>query len=112
MSDIYVCMYQEQLKKPSRCFFLFSEHRPGLFHGVLAEVDEPVDEVEDPEGQREEDAGVFVYGTGACQHHVGWDGRALKEDGIAIPGSLGHRVRPSSAAKATGIRLRLRQNKQ
>lgn len=82
--------------------FLFSEHRPGLFHGVLAEVDVPVDEVEDPKGQREEDAGVCVYGTGASQHHVGWEVRAREEDG-----RLGHRVDPSSAAKDTGIRLRL-----
>ncbi len=82
--------------------FLFSEHRPGLLHGVLAEVDAPVDEVEDPEGQREEHAGVFVYGAGACQHHVGWHVRAREEDG-----RLGHRVDPSSAGKATAIRRRL-----
>lgn len=40
---------------------------PGLLHGVFAKVVEPVDEVEEGEGQGEEDAGVRVNGAGTSQ---------------------------------------------
>lgn len=40
---------------------------PGGLHGVLCQVDVPVDEVEEAEGQGEEDAGVLVDGAGAGQ---------------------------------------------
>lgn len=71
-------------------------HRPGLSHGVLSEVYIPVEKIEDAKSQRKKYTGVCVYSTGACQHHVGWDGRALKEDGIASLGRLVHGVCPSS----------------
>lgn len=66
-------------------------HVPWFFHGVLGKIDIPVEKIEDTKGQRKEYTGIRVYGTGACQHHVGWDGRSLKEDGIASLGSLEHR---------------------
>lgn len=40
---------------------------PGPLHGVLGQVDVPVDEVEEGEGQGEEDPGVHVDGAGAGQ---------------------------------------------
>lgn len=49
---------------------------PGFLHGVPGHVVAPVDQVEGPEGEGEEDAGVLVDGAGAGQCHVGWDGRA------------------------------------
>lgn len=45
---------------------------PCLLHGVFGEVDTPVDEVEEGEGQREEDAGIHVNRAGAGQL---WDWR-------------------------------------
>lgn len=40
---------------------------PGILHGVLGQIDVPVDQVEEGEGQGEEDAGVLVDGAGAGQ---------------------------------------------
>lgn len=40
---------------------------PGTLHGVLGQVDVPVDQVEEGEGQGEEDAGIRVDGAGAGQ---------------------------------------------
>lgn len=42
-------------------------HFPGLLHCVPCKVDVPVEQVEETEGQREQDTGVLVNGTGACQ---------------------------------------------
>lgn len=57
---------------------------PGGLHGVLGQVDVPVDQVEEGEGQGEEDAGVRVDGAGAGQL---WD---LRERGALLE-EYGHR---------------------
>lgn len=54
--------------------FVCSNHAicsPGHLHGVLGEIDDPVDQVEGAEGKGEEDAGVFVDDAGASQDVVG-----------------------------------------
>lgn len=53
---------------------------PGTLHGVFAQVDVPVDQVEEAEAHGEEDAGILVNRAGASQL---WDlrkSRALLEE--------------------------------
>lgn len=64
---------------------------PGHLHGVLGEIDDPVDQVESAERQREEDAGVFVDDAGAGQNVVGRDGGALLQEGLGVDGRVGKR---------------------
>lgn len=52
-----------------------SRFLPGL-HSVFGEIDNPVDQVEGPEGQRKKDARVFVNNT-SCQRVDGRDSGAL-----------------------------------
>lgn len=44
---------------------------PGHLHGVLGEIDDPVDQVEGAKRKGKEDAGVFVDDAGASQNVVG-----------------------------------------
>lgn len=53
---------------------------PGTLHGVLDQVDVPVDEVEEGEGQGKEDTGVRVDGAGAGQLRDLRKSRALLEE--------------------------------
>lgn len=55
---------------------------PGRLHGVLGEIDNPVDQVEGAKGEWEEDAGVLVDDAGAGQDVVVRDGRALLQEGL------------------------------
>lgn len=64
---------------------------PGHLHGVLGEIDDPVDQVESAERQREEDAGVFVDDAGAGQNVVGRDSGALLQEGLGVDGRVGKR---------------------
>lgn len=64
-------------------------HSPGHLHGVLGEIDDPVDQVEGAEGKREEDARVLVDDAGAGQDVVGRHGRALLEEGLGVDGRVG-----------------------
>lgn len=49
-------------------------HSPGHLHGVLGEIDDPVDQVEGAERKREEDARVLVDDAGSGQNVVGRHG--------------------------------------
>lgn len=51
-----------------------TEYTPRFLHGILAEVDVPVDDVEEGECEWEEHTSVLVNKTGASQCDVGWDG--------------------------------------
>lgn len=53
-----------------------SRFLPGL-HSVFGEIDNPVDQVEGPEGQRKKDARVLVNNTSLYQHVAGRDSGAL-----------------------------------
>lgn len=43
---------------------------PGFLHGLLGQVDIPVDYVEESKGQGKENPGILVDGTGASQLRV------------------------------------------
>lgn len=64
-------------------------HSPGHLHGVLGEIDDPVDQVEGAERKREEDARVLVDDAGAGQNVVGRHGRALLQEGLGVDGRVG-----------------------
>lgn len=64
-------------------------HSPGHLHGVLGEIDDPVDQVEGAERKREEDARVLVNDAGAGQNVVGGHGRALLQEGLGVDGRVG-----------------------
>lgn len=64
-------------------------HSPGHLHGVLGEIDDPVDQVEGAERKREEDARVLVDDAGAGQDVVGRHGRALLQEGLGVDGRVG-----------------------
>lgn len=50
-----------------------TEYTPRFLHSVLAEVDVPVDDVEEGECKWEEHASILVDDTGASQRNVGRD---------------------------------------
>lgn len=62
---------------------------PWHLHGVLSEIDDPVDQVKGAKGKREEDAGVFVDDAGAGQNVVVWYSRTLLQEGLGIDGWVG-----------------------
>lgn len=64
---------------------------PGHLHGVLGEIDNPVDQVEGSERKGKEDAGVFVNDAGAGQNIVGRHGRTLLQEGLGVHGRVGER---------------------
>lgn len=55
------------LKYKAGCVNLSVTYIPGILHGVLGQIDVPVDQVKEGKGQGEEDAGVLVDGAGAGQ---------------------------------------------
>lgn len=72
-----------------RCSKISCPHSPGHLHGVLGEIDDPVDQVEGAERKREEDARVLVDDAGAGQNVVGRHGRALLQEGLGVDGRVG-----------------------
>lgn len=64
-------------------------HSPGHLHGVLGEIDDPVDQVEGAKRKWEEDARVLVDDAGAGQNVVGRHGRALLQEGLGIDRRVG-----------------------
>lgn len=68
---------------------IICQNSPGHLHGVLGEIDDPVDQVEGAERKREEDARVLVDDAGAGQDVVGWHGRALLQEGLGVDRRVG-----------------------
>lgn len=57
---------------------------PWHLHGVLGEIDNPVDQVKGAKRKGKEDAWVFVNDAGASQNVVGWYCWALLQESLGI----------------------------